>query len=63
MDNTKQYLTEKEVSQMTRRALSTLRNERSAGRGIPYCKVNRSVRYDLKDVVEFMDRRKIVPKE
>ena len=54
-----QYLTEKEVSQMTRRALSTLRNERAAGRGIPYIKVGRSVRYDLKDVVEFMDQRKV----
>jgi hypothetical protein len=63
MITVKQYLTEQEVSRMTRRALSTLRNERAAGRGFPYHKIGRSVRYDLKDVIEFMDRRKIVPKE
>lgn len=49
------WLTENEVSLITGRALSTLRNERSQGRGIPYCKVGRSVRYRLGDVVDFME--------
>ncbi len=54
-----QYITEIEVSEITGRALSTLRNERSKGEGITYIKVGRSVRYDLQDVVEFMEAHKI----
>ncbi len=54
-----QYLTEKEVAQLTRRALQTLRNERAAGKGIPYIKVGRSVRYSLADVIRHMEERKV----
>ena len=43
-EKTHQYLNEKEVSGITRRALSTLRNERFRRCGIPYIKVGRSVR-------------------
>jgi hypothetical protein len=49
-----QYLTEKEVSQLTRRALQTLRNERCKGIGIPWVKLGpgkrSSIRYSLDDV-------------
>ena len=55
----KKYLTEKQVSELTSRALSTLRNERSKGRGIPYCKIGKSVRYLEQDVLGFMESRKI----
>ena len=54
-----QYVTEKEVSRITGLALPTLRNERHLGRGIPYCKVGRSVRYLLQDVIDFMESHKI----
>jgi len=53
------YLTEKEVSEMTRIAPQTLRNNRFRGRGIPYCKIGRSIRYALSDVIQFMERGKI----
>jgi len=53
------YLNETEVSKMTGIALSTLRNQRFMGQGIPYCKLNRSVRYSFEDVVQFMERHKI----
>ena len=53
-----QYVTEKEVHQITRRALSTLRNERHLGKGIPFYKVGRSVRYLLADVLSFMERHR-----
>ena len=59
MNNEIQYLTEHEVSVMTRRALSTLRNDRFHRRGISYCKVGKSVRYLQSDVVEFMAARRI----
>ncbi|RJP75712.1 MAG: DNA-binding protein [Candidatus Zixiibacteriota bacterium] len=59
MENTLRYLTEKEVSDMTRIALPTLRNQRSQGIGIPYSKIGRSVRYSLDDVVAYMGKYKI----
>lgn len=55
----RQYLTEKQVSEMTNMALSTLRNDRFRGRGIPYCKIGRSVRYSLTDVIDFMESKKV----
>lgn len=59
MNGEVQYLTENEVSRITKRALQTLRNDRHEKRGIPYVKVGRSVRYKLTDVVEFMESRRI----
>ena len=53
------YLTEKQVSDITRRAIQSLRNDRHKGHGIPYCKIFKSVRYCLDDVIEFMESRKI----
>jgi len=58
---TPQYLTEKQVAEITGFALSTLRNNRFMQRGIPYVKVGKSVRYKLGDVIEFMDRIFITP--
>jgi hypothetical protein len=56
----KKYLNEHQVSEITGRALSTLRNERCKGKGIPYCKVGRSIRYDYSDVVKFMNAHKVM---
>ncbi len=54
-----EWVDEKQVAQITKRALQTLRNDRHHGRGIPYSKIGRSVRYELQDVVEYMRARKI----
>ncbi len=54
-----QYVTEKDVTRITKRAVQTLRNDRHEGRGIPYVKLGRSVRYSLSDVIDFMESRKI----
>jgi len=59
MDSLQQYLNEHQVAEITGRALSTLRNERSKKTGISYSKIGRSVRYSIKDVIEFMESRKI----
>jgi hypothetical protein len=61
MNKDKNYLTEKEASIKSRKALSTLRNDRLMGRGLPYIKVGRSVRYDLDDIIAYMESHKIVP--
>lgn len=56
----KPYLTEKDTSQLTDRAVSTLRNDRFLRRGIPYLKIGkRSVRYRLQDVLEYMEANRI----
>jgi hypothetical protein len=60
MNNLPQYLNEKQVAEITNRALSTLRNDRFLNRGIPYIKAGKSVRYDLNDVTNYMESRKIV---
>ncbi len=59
MNNQIKYISEKEVSEITSRALSTLRNERFLGKGIPYSKIGKSVRYRLDDVIEYMEARRI----
>jgi len=56
---TARYLNERQVSKITGRALSTLRNERSKKTGISYSKIGRSIRYNINDVIEFMESRKI----
>jgi predicted DNA-binding transcriptional regulator AlpA len=62
--NTARYVDEKEVSKITGLALPTLRNHRHLRTGIPYVKAtNRAVRYSLKDVIAYMESRKIVPED
>lgn len=53
------YLTEKEVAALTGRAVQTLRNDRSKGKGFPYSKYGRSVRYLLADVIAEMESHRI----
>ena len=60
----KRYLTEKQVSEMTGFALSTLRNNRFKRQGIPYLKIGkRTVRYLLDDVLAYMESRRIQTEE
>lgn len=59
MNETRKYLTDKEVSELTGRAIPTLRNDRCRGVGIPYIKLSRQVRYNIDDVVKYMESRKI----
>ena len=59
MNNQTKYITEKEVAKITSRALSTLRNDRFQGKGIPYIKIRKSVRYKYEDVIEYMEARRI----
>lgn len=56
----KPFLNEFEVSAITGRAVSTLRNDRHLRRGLPYLKVSkRSIRYRTPDVMNFMEARPI----
>lgn len=55
------YVTEREVSALTGLALPTLRNYRVTHQGPPYVKVGRAVRYNVEEVLVFMERRKVTP--
>jgi predicted DNA-binding transcriptional regulator AlpA len=56
----KTYLNEKEVAEVTGRAVSTLRNERFMRKGLPYLKIGgRSIRYKSEDVIAYMEGRRI----
>ena len=59
MQETPRYITEQEVSRITGRALATLRNDRFNKQGIPFVKMGRSIRYDIGDVVTYMEERKV----
>ena len=47
-------LTAEEVAEWTGLSLDTLAQWRSQGRGIPYLKIGRAVRYDPSDVQEYL---------
>jgi len=53
------YLSDNQVSQMTGKAVQSIRNERYKRIGIPYIKMGGSVRYDIKDVIEYMEARRV----
>ena len=59
MENEEKYITERETHGITHFALSTLRNHRHLGIGIPYIKLKRSIRYKLSDVIGYMENRRI----
>jgi len=54
--------TEKQVSELFGWAVSTLRNWRCLGKGPPYLKVGRSVRYRLEDVEAYLDSHRVEPR-
>ncbi len=56
-----QWLTEKEVAALTRLSLSTLGSHRFAGKGLPYAKLGRMVRYSASEVERYMESRQIYP--
>ena len=53
------YISEKQVSIITGIALSTLRNSRFKGIGLPYYKLGRCVRYRYGDVIKYVEDRKV----
>jgi len=54
-------LTEKEVAELTALSLSTLRMNRSKGKGIPYLKIGKCVRYRMADLENYLESKKVVP--
>lgn len=59
MENRVKYFNEKETSNLTSLALSTLRNHRHKGIGLPYIKIGKAVRYSFQDIVDYFESHKI----
>jgi len=57
------YMGEKEVAALIGFAVQSLRNWRFLGRGPSYIKRGRSVRYRLKDVLDWMETHRVEPRD
>jgi len=57
--DTFRWIGEHEVAEITGLSLSTLRNYRWLGCGLPFYKVGRSVRYRLDEVYEYMESKRV----
>lgn len=49
------YLTAREVSEVTRKSVETLANERSRGEGLPFVKMGGKVVYRSSDVMQMLN--------
>ena len=58
-----QYLSERQVSEITGISMSTLQKDRHMRKGLPYIKIGKTVRYAYTDIVEAMNAYKIRPAE
>ena len=54
MQNLPKYLTEREVSELTRIGMKTLQQHRWKNKGIPFHKFGGTVRYSEEDVFQYM---------
>lgn len=64
MDNTNsriQAIDERQAASILCRSVQTLRNERFLGKGCPYVKLGRSVRYLIRDIEGYLQRNRIDP--
>lgn len=55
-------MSEREVSHLIGKSVSTLRNDRSLGRGVTYFKVGRTVRYRRGEVLKWLEAQRIEPR-
>jgi predicted DNA-binding transcriptional regulator AlpA len=56
--NHRGWITETEASQITGMSVAWFQRMRWAGGGIPYSKLGRAVRYNVADVLQWMESRK-----
>jgi hypothetical protein len=52
---------EEEAARILGLAVQTLRNWRTARKGPTYCKISRSVRYKVEDLLDYIESKKITP--
>ena len=55
----RRYINEKKVSELTNISTSTLQQHRWQGKGLPYIKIGRTVRYLESEVLAYLDQLKV----
>lgn len=55
-----QYLTEKEVAKLTALSLSKLQSDRHNNTGFNYFKIGSAVRYDIVEILDYMEQHRVV---
>jgi hypothetical protein len=60
-DRQQKLITETELANIINRSVQTLRNDRHRRRGLPYIRLGRSIRYDLRDVEAYIDEYRVTP--
>lgn len=58
---TLQAVGERTAAKILEKSVQTLRNDRHIGKGVPYLKLGRSVRYLLSDIQEYVQKHRIDP--
>ena len=56
-------INEKILSEKTGRAVQTLRNDRFQGKGFPYIRVGKSIRYDLDEVENILKNNRVATQD
>lgn len=56
-----ELLTPAELAKILKRPVETLNRDRSRGRGMPYIKLNGSIRYRVSDLERWLESNRIVP--
>ncbi|MBN1548486.1 MAG: helix-turn-helix domain-containing protein [Syntrophaceae bacterium] len=52
---------ENEAAHLMKMSVQTLRNHRTQGKGCPYLKIGRSVRYSVADIEKYLERCRVAP--
>ncbi|WP_039828406.1 helix-turn-helix transcriptional regulator [Nocardia testacea] len=56
-----ELLTEREVAELVGTSPGTLRQDRSADRGLPYVRIGRRIRYRADDIEAYLDAHTVRP--
>ena len=59
MNDSKVFLTQKELAQRWKKSPQTLANNRSLNKGPSYTKIDGQIRYDLKDIIKIEEDSKV----
>jgi hypothetical protein len=55
------FLTEAQAAKFTGKSRQTLSNDRAKGRGLPYCRFSKSIRYRLSDLLAAAESTRVDP--
>jgi excisionase family DNA binding protein len=59
MDHLDHFLDEKQLAKLLGVSTRTLQNRRVTGGGIPFIKIGKAVRYNPKDVAEYLEQHRL----